>query len=426
MGDGPVLIVPPGGKTHIEWYTSDTAAQERFCARLAEHNTLVLYDQHGCGLSDRNRTDFTPEDDMVDLRTVIEAVGADTVAFFGISAGGTFTLAYTAEHPERVRRIVLYGTSADGPRRLPDMDALGKAMADLRRADFEAYLRAMAARFFPSGTDPETFQSLVRHMRDSTTIEMAEKLEAIRWDNQSVLSSITVPALVLHRRGDMQCPFIAGQYLARKLRNARFVPLEGDAHYPWVGDADSVLRPTIEFLTGKPSSEMPPAPGPPQGTAIILFADIADSTSLTERLGDAVFHDRALSLDAALRAAVRDNDGTVIEGKLLGDGLLATFTSAKQAIDASLRCLRAGQATGLQLHLGIHAGDVIREEANVHGGAVNIAARISDAALPGEVLVSDTVRSLARTSARVTFDDRGEIVLKGVAEAQRVFAVRAL
>jgi len=75
-------------------------------------------------------------------------------------------------------------------------------------------------------------------------------------------------------------------------------------------------------------------------------------------------------------------------------------------------------------YIGIHAGDVIREGNNVYGGAVNIAARIAAASPPGEVLVSDTVRSLARTSAGVTFDDRGEHVLKGVADPQRLFAVR--
>ena len=57
-------------------------------------------------------------------------------------------------------------------------------------------------------------------------------------------------------------------------------------------------------------------------------------------------------------------------------------------------------------------------------GAVNIAARISALSAPGEVLVSDTVRGLARTSANVAFDDRGEHTLKGVADPQRLFAVR--
>src|SRR5437867_10651470 len=134
-----------------------------------------------------------------------------------------------------------------------------------------------------------------------------------------------------------------------------------------------------------------------------LTADIAGSTALTERLGDAAFRAKARDLDSSLRTIIHDHSGTAIEGKLLGDGVLAVFTSARQAIEAALVCGRAGGDAGLPLHLGLHAGDVIREENNVYGGAVNIASRISGLSAPGEVLVSDIVRGLARTSAGVRF-----------------------
>jgi class 3 adenylate cyclase len=77
----------------------------------------------------------------------------------------------------------------------------------------------------------------------------------------------------------------------------------------------------------------------------------------------------------------------------------------------------------LLLHIGIHAGDVIREANNVYGGAVNIAARVAGEAAAGETLVSGTVRELARTSAGVSFEDRGERELKGVGDSVRVWAV---
>jgi adenylate cyclase len=104
---------------------------------------------------------------------------------------------------------------------------------------------------------------------------------------------------------------------------------------------------------------------------------------------------------------------------------MAVFSSARQAIDCALRCRSVGDDAGLPLHLGIHAGDVIREGNTVYGGAVNIAQRVTDGTAPGEILVTDTVRSLARTSAGVQFEDRGERELKGIAEPQRLFAVRA-
>src|SRR5439155_10440204 len=166
-----------------------------------------------------------------------------------------------------------------------------------------------------------------------------------------------------------------------------------------------------------PAAQVPPK-AIPAGTAVILFADIVDSTALTERLGDGAFRERARGLDAVLRTVIRDNGGTPIEGKLLGDGVLAVFSSARQAIEAALACGKAGDEGGLPLHFGLHAGDVIRESDpdgrdNVYGGAVNIASRISGLSAPGEVLVSETVRSLARTSAGVRFEDGGEQEGKG-------------
>ncbi|MEX0751277.1 MAG: adenylate/guanylate cyclase domain-containing protein, partial [Dehalococcoidia bacterium] len=84
-------------------------------------------------------------------------------------------------------------------------------------------------------------------------------------------------------------------------------------------------------------------------------------------------------------------------------------------------CVALGQ--DLPMHVGIHAGDVIGEGTNVYGGAVNIASRICGLCEPGEILVSQTVRDLARTSSNVRFEDRGEHTLKGIADPVRVFAV---
>ena len=228
------------------------------------------------------------------------------------------------------------------------------------------------------------------------------------------------PTLVLHRRQTRWPEVDVARGLSSRIPDARLALLEGESPLPQLGDTESVLAAIDEFL-----GEGEPAAAPlPSGTAVILFADIVDSTALTERLGDAAFRGKARELDAALRSVIRECQGTPVEGKLLGDGVLAVFTSARQAIAAALRCGTAGDDADLPLHLGIHAGDVIREENNVYGGAVNIAARISALSAPGEVLVSETVRSLARTSAGVRFEDRGEHALKGVSEPQRLFAVR--
>jgi len=105
--------------------------------------------------------------------------------------------------------------------------------------------------------------------------------------------------------------------------------------------------------------------------------------------------------------------------------VLAVFTSAKNAINAAMRFAGAAESVGLGLHVGIHAGDVIEEDGNVFGGAVNIAARVAAESAAGEVLVSQTVRDLARTSAGVEFEDAGERKLKGVSDAVRIWRVQA-
>jgi adenylate cyclase len=125
-----------------------------------------------------------------------------------------------------------------------------------------------------------------------------------------------------------------------------------------------------------------------------------------------------------MRTAMRESGGTPVEGKVLGDGVMGVFTSASQAIDAARRCIELSAESELQLHVGLHAGDVIHEKGNVYGGAVNIASRVCGLSAPGEVLVSGTVRELARTSAGVEFEDRGEQALKGIDDAVRVYEVR--
>jgi len=163
----------------------------------------------------------------------------------------------------------------------------------------------------------------------------------------------------------------------------------------------------------------------PEGTVTILFADIADSTMLTEKLSDESFRALARELEDSLRKAIAENEGKMVEGVLLGDGVMAVFKSAHKAIECALCCKDSCIDTELQLHIGLHAGDVIVENNNVFGGAVNITSRIADISTAGEIVVSETVRSLTRTSAKVKYEDKGFHKLKGVSDPHRLFTVLA-
>jgi class 3 adenylate cyclase len=230
-----------------------------------------------------------------------------------------------------------------------------------------------------------------------------------------LLPRVRQPTLVLKEEKQSFPPVRACQRVAAKIPGAQFRQY---SNARGEGGTDLVLA----FLGL--STPTTGAPSAPSDTATVLFTDIVDSTALTERLGDTVFRTASRALDEGMRAAMRDAGGTPVEGKVLGDGVMGVFTSASQAIAAARRCIELSAESELQLHVGLHAGDVIHEKGNVYGGAVNIASRVCGLSAPGEVLVSDTVRSLARTSAGVEFEDRGEQTLKGIDDAVRVYEVR--
>ena len=168
---------------------------------------------------------------------------------------------------------------------------------------------------------------------------------------------------------------------------------------------------------------VPPRSVPATATAVILFTDLVGSTDLNERVGDAAYRSMADRLDAQLRTLVDACGGDAVPGIRLGDGLLALFSSARGALEFAAGAHRSAAALELALRVGVHAGDMIRAGDIVSGGAVNVAARICDSAEPRETLVSETVRALARTSAGVSFDDRGEHRLKGVEDPHHLYAV---
>ncbi len=424
IGEGePLIWAPTPGIPAIQ--QQSLAGPLDVDRQLARGRKVVNYDGRGTGLSDRDVRDFSLKALMMDLAAVIDALGAGTAAVFGAWSSAPVAIGVAVRHPERVSHLLLWCPY----RRNADFLALphARALNELAASDWDLYTETMVHTVsgWGEGTDAHRLASMMRESVSQETYLAA--LEAsMAFDATDFLSAVKCPALVLQRRRVAFPSLEVARDLAARIPHARLAVLEGDSGMPWAGDVDAVLRTIDEFLAEDEGE--PPQPLP-SGMTAILFADIADSTGLTERMGDAPFREKARALDAALRTVIRENGGTAVEGKLLGDGVLAVFTSARQGIEAALACGRAGEEGGLPLHLGLHAGDVIREEdpdgrGNVYGGAVNIAARISALSAPGEVLVSDTLRGLARTSAGGSFEERGERDLKGVSEPVRVWAVR--
>jgi len=415
-GSGPPLVFVNTWVISMDAQFTWPEARAFFDA-LAARTTLVIYDRRGCGASTREVDDLSIDAEVQDLAAVADAAGLDSFPIFGDAAGGSAVSAsFAAAHPERAQRMVFWapGTSTS------------QGQADSERAssfrENWSYARRLWAGFlFPDGPVPLQ-RAASAAFKASVSAEMAARRFESQVDLTMLVPAVRQPVLVLER-GAWRARQFATQ-VAGLMPDARlqFVSGRGATEYP---DYEPIVEAVFEFLEVRAA---PPEAGSslPSGTAVILFLDIADSTALTTKLGDDAYRERERELDSDLRKAISDAGGAPVEGKVLGDGIMAVFTAARQAIDAALACRELGDAAGLPLHLGIHAGDVVREGNNVHGGAVQVASRVQSAAAPGEILVSQTVRDLARTSAAVAFDDRGEHDLKGIDEPQRLYAVRGV
>jgi class 3 adenylate cyclase len=417
----PFIYVPVVGGigSANEWESPDVQSG---LARIGERRPVLWFDPRGTGLSDRDVTDFSLDAWTADLDAVVRHASERSVDLCVRSFSGPIGMAYAARNPGRVHRLILWSSIIAGRDfRTPPVWRVTAPLAEL---DLDFFVRV---RFLHAYGWTETGRRLAEAAKGSITREAmnASWAAARAFDASEQLAEVRCPTLVVHHAGNEWVPVETARRIAATVPDARLVTVNrvsSDWPGPLQEEPEESARIMLDFLDEDAPTGTTAAL--PEGTAVIFFADIVDSTGHTERMGDAAFRSQAREVDRHLRAIIREHGGAVVEGKVMGDGVMAVFRSTARAIECGIAGHDATLGSELQLRIGLHAGDVIREEGNVFGGAVNIAARISALSAPGEVLVSDIVRGLARTSAGVVFDDRGEHALKGVADAQRVYAVR--
>jgi pimeloyl-ACP methyl ester carboxylesterase len=256
-GQGPLLVFPAWWVSHLELDFDDPGFRGLF-GRLAEQLTVVRYDRPGVGLSDRERPELSLADEVSNLEALVDALGAERIALFGGSCGGPPAIAYAARHPQRTSHLLLYGAYTSGPKLAPA--ELQQAMTGLVRAHWGLGSKALSDLFAPQQTSEER-QRLAESQRASASPELAAAmLELIyRMDVSDVVSQVRVPTLVLHRKGDRAIGYDHGRQLASLIPDATFVPLEGDAHLPWLGDWQAVADAALAFLSADKRAAGAPA-----------------------------------------------------------------------------------------------------------------------------------------------------------------------
>ena len=427
-GKGPALICPQGWVTNIFLYYEDPLIQD-FYNTLAERFTIVGYDRHGCGQSDRDRTNFTLEGELLDLETVVDALNLTSLSIFAFSISGAAAVAFSAKNPDKVKNLILYGCYANGKIIAPE--EVQTAVISMVRASWGLGSKALSDIFIPGAT-PEARKAFVEYQKNSASAEVAANLLSLTYslDVSEILPKLKVPTLVLHREGDTSIGIQNGQKLAQLIPNAEYRVLSGSLHFPWLGDASEVIDEVLDFLTEGKIKHYPDKKfiTPPDESDIveqttIMFTDIVSSTSIVSEIGDANARNLFVQHDKLIRGLLTKYNG--IELQNLGDGFMLSFPSATYAI----RCACAMQETIAQdlpqvkIKIGINTGEVVmREGDHPFGQAVVIASRIVERCAGQQIFVSGISKGLAAGS-KFNFTKIGNFRPKGIDYSVKLFEV---
>ncbi|HJX60929.1 MAG TPA: adenylate/guanylate cyclase domain-containing protein [Dehalococcoidia bacterium] len=426
LGEGaPLVEMPTIPVSHIqmEWQIPEW---RRWYEPLARTRTVVRYDCRGAGLSDRDVTDFSLEAQLLDLQAVVSRLPQDKLALLAPIHAGPVAIAYAARNPERVSHLCLWHSWA----RTRDAASSPQfaALARLRNTDWEMYSETVAHTLlgWSEGEPAHRYAELMRECIAPETLNRALAAFA-QFDVADLLPELKVPTLVLHRRELSWLSADVARGLASRIPDARLAFLEGGSGAGFLGDTDAVLRTLHGFLGEAEEPAVWTEPMAADALRTILFTDVEGSTALTQRLGDAEAREVLRAHERIVRDALRAHGA--LDVKALGDGFMASFSSATRALECAIAIQRAcaehnqTAAEPARVRIGLNAGEPIAEEKDLYGTAVNLAARIAARAEGGEILASDVVRQLV-AGKRFLFRDRGAVELRGFEDPVRLYEVR--
>ena len=252
-GEGPLLVFAARWLSHLEEEWEDAQARA-FFEELARTHRVVRYDRLGAGLSDRDLDrPPTTEYEARALGAVLDACCAEPATIFSCSCAGLATARFAGAAPERIRKVVFFGGYVSR-RDVPDVTR--GSLVEFTRLNWTLAAQMFSGLLVPHGSGDE-IAAVTRHLRRSASAEAAAAFLELELtaDARPDLQALTMPALVLHRRGDRTVPISHGRELASMLPNARFVALAGDAHLPWLDDQREVQRALAGFLDDAPEAE---------------------------------------------------------------------------------------------------------------------------------------------------------------------------
>ena len=416
------MIFVPGWVSHIE-YSWEHPAYAKFYNRLASFSRLILFDKRGTGLSDRVVGTELPtlEQRMDDVRAVLDKVSSKRAVVFGFSEGGNMSVLFAATYPERTVALIIFGIFAS---RIWSEDYPWAPTIEQRKKWIDSLEEKWGGpvdieTIAPSAAQDERFRNWwATYLRRSVSPKAVVALGKMnsQMDIRKILSTVRVPTLILHRSGDKEVNIEEGYYIRDRILGAKFVELQGDDHFPIVGDTDSIIDEVEEFVTG-----IRPVKVHDRILATVVFTDIVGSTEMIEEMGDKKWKDLLQDHRQLIRESLKEYRGNEIE--TIGDGFMATFDGPARAINCANSILKSMEQIGIKLRIGIHTGECEILEDGIAGIAVHVAARVASKSKAGEVVVSRTVKDLVAGSG-IEFEDRGYHSLKGFDERWQLYTVK--
>jgi class 3 adenylate cyclase/pimeloyl-ACP methyl ester carboxylesterase len=409
VGEGPqdLVFLPFLSNLYTLWMWKSFAD---FLRRLAAGRRLILVNPRGVGLSDRPRG-FTIETRVDDIRAVVDAAESDRPSLLGIAESAGTCAVFAAQYPDRVDRLVLYAPWA---RTEPEQrsEHLARLQSARELWGSRGFLEEFAARMNPQWKDdPEYVEWFVWHHRlTASPSAWAEfRRMAIDLDVSDVLPAIRVPTLVLAREQSRD----ESTVVADAIKGAELVVVPGQGFA--IHENEFSLEAINSFLAGAQQQTVPDTV-----LATVLFTDLVGSTERAAALGDRAWRDLLAGHHEVVRRELQRYRGREID--TAGDGFFASFDGPARAITCAREIIAQVRELDLDVRVGIHTGECERVGEKIAGLAVNVGARVSGAAGPGEVLVSSTVKDLVAGSG-IEFEDRGSHELKGVPGDWRLYAV---
>lgn len=238
-GAGPPLVMSATWLTHLE-HQWRSLAWRPWLDAFSRGRKVLRYDARGCGLSDRDTSGLSFDNWVSDFEHIINSASFSRFDLLATCWGGPIAITYAARHPERVNRLILYGTYALGRLRWNDRPKeieKARVLLDLTRLGWghenHAFQQVWATAFQPSGT-LEHLRSWCDQQRAATSAETAVRLLQIGWnaDVREAARKVKCPVLILHPERDAVVPIDQGRLLASLIRDARFVQIDSQNHMP--------------------------------------------------------------------------------------------------------------------------------------------------------------------------------------------------